>query len=57
MTYKSPDNIIVIGGGIAGVAITRYLSKCLTNSLYKPSITLLEKSNRLCSGATWHAGK
>jgi glycine/D-amino acid oxidase-like deaminating enzyme/phenylpropionate dioxygenase-like ring-hydroxylating dioxygenase large terminal subunit/glycine cleavage system aminomethyltransferase T len=41
--------VVVIGGGIAGAAISRSLSK------RGASITLLERSSALCSGATWHA--
>mmetsp|Transcript_17250 Transcript_17250/g.19620 ORF Transcript_17250/g.19620 Transcript_17250/m.19620 type:complete len:842 (+) Transcript_17250:84-2609(+) len=41
--------VAVIGGGIAGTAISRLLAgKGL-------DVTLLEKSGQLCSGATWHA--
>jgi len=40
---------IVIGGGIAGASITRALARAGVQ------VTLLEKANQLCSGATWHA--
>jgi len=40
---------VVIGGGIAGVSITRELAKAGVG------VTLLERANQLCSGATWHA--
>lgn len=42
-------NVIVIGGGIAGASITRFLSA------KGIKVTLLEKSPQLCSGSTWHA--
>lgn len=45
----SPNSAIVIGGGIAGAAITREL---VSRGM---SVTLLEKAGQLCSGATWHA--
>jgi dimethylglycine dehydrogenase len=40
---------VVIGGGIAGAAISRSLAQ------RGVAVTLLEKSPQLCSGATWHA--
>lgn len=42
-------NIIIIGGGIAGVSISRLLSKAGLKN------TLLERGSQLCVGATWHA--
>ena len=42
-------NITIIGGGIAGVSISRLLSKAGINN------TLLERGSQLCVGATWHA--
>ena len=41
--------VIVVGGGVAGASITRELAKAGC------AVTLLERSNQLCSGATWHA--
>lgn len=43
------QNVVVIGGGIAGAAITRQLARRGVN------VRLFEKSGQLCSGATWHA--
>ena len=40
---------IVVGGGIAGASISRFLAEKGVR------VTLLEKSGQLCSGATWHA--
>jgi glycine/D-amino acid oxidase-like deaminating enzyme len=40
---------IIVGGGIAGVALSKFLAK------RGVSVILLEKSAQLCSGATWHA--
>jgi glycine/D-amino acid oxidase-like deaminating enzyme len=40
---------VVIGGGIAGAAISKSLAK------RGVAVTLLEKTPQLCSGATWHA--
>jgi dimethylglycine dehydrogenase len=40
---------VVVGGGIAGTAITRLLTERGVD------VTLLEKSGQLTSGATWHA--
>lgn len=40
---------VVIGGGIAGAAITRVLARKGVD------VTLLERTGQLCSGATWHA--
>lgn len=45
----SIKNVIVIGGGIAGASISRFLAKAGVK------VTLLEKSGMLCSGSTWHA--
>lgn len=42
-------NIIIIGGGIAGVSISRLLSKAGIKN------TILERGSQLCVGATWHA--
>ena len=58
--HHSPSKVLVIGGGIAGTAITRLLGLGLPagplGSAHHPiQVTLLEKSSRLCSGATWHA--
>ena len=41
--------VVVVGGGVAGASISRELSKAGCK------VTLLERSNQLCSGATWHA--
>lgn len=41
--------VVVIGGGIAGVSITRELAKAGVG------VRLFERSNQLCAGATWHA--
>ena len=42
-------NITIIGGGIAGVSISRLLSKAGIKN------TLLERGSQLCVGSTWHA--
>jgi dimethylglycine dehydrogenase len=49
LATKPLKSCIVIGGGIAGTAITRILSERGVD------VTLLEKSGQLTSGATWHA--
>lgn len=43
------NKVVVIGGGIAGASISRYLAR------HGVQVQLLEKSGMLCSGATWHA--
>eukprot|EP00965_Chrysotila_dentata_P088494 2921989-Pleurochrysis_carterae.AAC.3 len=45
----APSSTVVIGGGVAGVAISRALA---TRGV---KVTLLERASQLCSGATWHA--
>ena len=39
----------IIGGGIAGVALSRNLAKAGV------AVTVIERGPQLCSGATWHA--
>lgn len=46
---KVPKNVTIIGGGIAGVSISRLLSKAGINN------RILERGSQLCGGATWHA--
>ena len=40
---------IIVGGGIAGVALSKFLAQ------RGVTVTLLEKTVQLCSGVTWHA--
>lgn len=40
---------VIIGGGIAGVALSRNLAKAGV------AVTVIERGPQLCSGATWHA--
>ena len=40
---------IIVGGGVAGACLSRTLAQ------RGIQVTLLEKSDLLCSGATWHA--
>ena len=47
-TARAKD-AIVVGGGIAGASISRFLAAKGVR------VTLVEKSGQLCSGATWHA--
>ena len=44
-----PASAIVIGGGVAGASIARWLSS------RGVGVTVLEKAGQLCAGATWHA--
>lgn len=46
---KMTRSALIIGGGIAGASISRALSRSGVR------VTLLERSNQLCAGATWHA--
>ena len=47
--FPGAKNVIVIGGGIAGSSIMRALAA------KGVGVTLLEKAQQLCAGATWHA--
>ena len=44
-----PASAIIIGGGVAGASIARWLSS------RGVGVTVLEKAGQLCAGATWHA--
>ena len=44
-----PSSAIIIGGGVAGASIARWLSS------RGVGVTVLEKAGQLCAGATWHA--
>mmetsp|Transcript_34570 Transcript_34570/g.75711 ORF Transcript_34570/g.75711 Transcript_34570/m.75711 type:complete len:866 (-) Transcript_34570:195-2792(-) len=45
----APQSCCIVGGGIAGVALSRELAR------HGVGVTLLERTGQLCSGATWHA--
>lgn len=45
----SSDGCVIIGGGVAGTSLSWMLAQ------KGIPVTLLEKSNFLCAGATWHA--
>ena len=46
---NSKMKAVIIGGGIAGVALSRNLAKAGV------AVTVIERGPQLCSGATWHA--